>query len=580
MLQWCKERKFLVTAVIWFCVVVLVSFILIIDRAKQVDYPTFNNILKENLIKEISLSSTYMYVYKADGEIYKVSTRDIVLCTRMIENSYHKGEIIHDEKCQLYLSFKYGNIPLVTPKTSVFTKIFYAINVFFVGLLILYVLFDESRTNKDDKYSSSDTGGDFNDLQTMSLRIEPMRSSVKLKDVAGIKEAKEDLIEIIDYLKNPKKYQDLGIYLPKGVLLVGPPGVGKTMIAKAIAGESGIPFFYQSGSSFVQVYVGVGAQRVRELFAKARANAPSIIFIDEIDAVGKARGADNHQEWETTLNELLTEMDGFSEQSGVIVIGATNQVDVMDQALLRSGRFDRRIYIDLPDLQEREEILKVHLNNRRHNLKLHEIAKICIGFSGANIASLINEAAINALRNNRQEIILQDILDTTQKVMFGKKRQNTLSMQERKALAYYNAGKGISQYWLSNDFLKITLVDVNSETSMNQKNQEYSSESELISEIKIALSGNLSLEVHGFGASTLAKHDIERAKDIARKMCEEYGMGERLITDYDDVLEILEKAKTEHKEFILSNKNYIETIAQRLMEQEKVSKGDIQKILE
>lgn len=567
MIQWCKKKKALAITIAWLIAVVITSCILIYDNAKQIDYQTLKNLLQEKTIKEILVDKKYIYLYELQDEVYKIPSQFAISCTTKEDQL---------KECNLNLALKNSSSPIITSKTPISTKILYAVIICLIGLFIIFVI---NETGESESTLKTNDAILDNDMQTMSLGIEPIQSHVKFKDVAGIKEAKEDLLEIIDYLKNPKKYQDLGIYLPKGVLLVGPPGVGKTMIAKAIAGESGVPFFYQSGSSFVQIYVGVGAQRVRELFAKARANAPSIIFIDEIDAVGKARGADNHQEWETTLNELLTEMDGFSGQSGVIVVGATNQVDVIDQALLRSGRFDRRIYVDLPDLHEREEIFKVHLKNRPYNLNLNEVAKLCIGFSGANIASLINEAAINALRNKRKEIIMQDILDTTDRVMFGKRRQNTLSVQEKQSLAYYNAGKCISQYWLLNDFQKITLMDMNQESNIEQKKQEYNSKGDLISQIKIALSGNLSLEVNGFGASSIAKNDLDKAKDIAKKMCEEYGMGDKILADYEDILDILENAKIEHKEFILSNKDYIKIIANKLIEQEKVTKDDIQKIL-
>lgn len=297
----------------------------------------------------------------------------------------------------------------------------------------------------------------FSDNAESSIFNTP-NNAITFNDVAGINEVKEELFEIIDYLKNTKKYRDLGIKLPKGVLLVGPPGVGKTMIAKAVATEAKVPFFYQSGSSFVQVYVGMGAKRVRDLFLKAKSKSPSIIFIDEIDALGKARGNTRSDEREATLNQLLTEMDGFEDASGVIVIAATNKIDVLDSALLRSGRFDRRIYVELPDVKERAHILEVYLKNKKHDLNLNEIAKLCVGFSGASIAALINEAALNALRRNSKIIQKEDILATKDKVLSGKKKQLSFSEYEKNILAIYQAAKALSAYWLEVEFDKISLI--------------------------------------------------------------------------------------------------------------------------
>ncbi|RDU71360.1 hypothetical protein CQA66_06685 [Helicobacter aurati] len=414
----------------------------------------------------------------------------------------------------------------------------------------------------------------------MSLCIAPMTSTIRFRDVAGITEVKDEFLEIIDYLKNPKKYQDLGIYLPKGVLLAGPPGVGKTMIAKAVAGESGVPFFYQSGSSFVQMYVGIGAQRVRELFARARASAPAIIFIDEIDAIGKTRGLDNHQEWESTLNELLTQMDGFSEQSGIIVIAATNQVENIDSALLRSGRFDRRIFVDLPDIKEREEILKVYLQNRTHDVNISEIAKLCVGFSGADIASLINEAALHALRNQRNRILTEDIIIMSDKIIFGTKKQSALSKEQKRIIAIYNAGKAISQYWLLPDFEKVSLIAyTNTQQDMSDNIPECALKSEIITYIKVALSGNIALEIEGLESANIAKYDLARAKQMAMTMCRDYGMGVTIIGTQEDILEILTQAYNEHRDFMQSHKQCISIVANMLLEKEKLSKEDIQQIL-
>lgn len=404
----------------------------------------------------------------------------------------------------------------------------------------------------------------------------PLDSGVRFKDVAGISEVKEELLEIIDYLKRPKFYQDLGIALPKGVLLVGPPGVGKTMIAKAVAGEASVPFFYQSGSSFVQIYAGMGAKRVRELFMKAKANAPSIVFIDEIDAVGKARGNTRSDEREATLNQLLTEMDGFEDSSGVIVIAATNKIEVLDEALLRSGRFDRRIYVELPNLEERKHILELYLRGKSHNVDIHHIARLCVGFSGAALAALVNESALNALRHKRKEITQEDILATKDKVLVGKKKALSLSEQEKEILAIYQGAKALSAYWLEIDFDKIGLVG----ESFKQIDKELISKQELMGKIKVALAGNIATKLIYQQSFSNAKDDLARAKEIATQMCVEYGMAERLLGDVSDVAYILDTAQKEMSEFLTNAKPLLEKVAKELLAKERLSKEEIKAIYE
>lgn len=404
----------------------------------------------------------------------------------------------------------------------------------------------------------------------------PLDSGVRFKDVAGISEVKEELLEIIDYLKKPKFYQDLGIALPKGVLLVGPPGVGKTMIAKAVAGEASVPFFYQSGSSFVQIYAGMGAKRVRELFMKAKANAPSIVFIDEIDAVGKARGNTRSDEREATLNQLLTEMDGFEDSSGVIVIAATNKIEVLDEALLRSGRFDRRIYVELPNLEERKHILELYLRGKSHNVDIHHIARLCVGFSGAALAALVNESALNALRHKRKEITQEDILATKDKVLVGKKKALSLSEQEKEILAIYQGAKALSAYWLEIDFDKIGLVG----ESFKQIDKELISKQELMGKIKVAMSGNIATKLIYQQSFSNAKDDLAKAKEIATQMCAEYGMAERLLGDVSDVAYILDTAQKEMSEFLINAKPLLEKVAKELLSKERLSKEEIKAIYE
>ncbi len=404
--------------------------------------------------------------------------------------------------------------------------------------------------------------------------IRPITSNYTFKDVAGIDEVKEELVEIVDFLKNPQKYRNFGINLPKGVLLVGPPGVGKTLIAKALAGEAGVPFFYQSGSSFVQMYVGVGAKRVRDLFSKAKAMAPSIIFIDEIDAIGKARGNLRNDEREATLNQLLTEMDGFEGSEGVIVIGATNKVELLDEALLRPGRFDRRIFVELPGLKDRLEILKVHMKNKPFKGNLENIAKMTVGFSGAALASLVNEASIYALKQGKPFIEESDFYAVKDKVLVGKKRLNTYSNKEKEILSYYQATKAVIADWLGVDFERISLV----KDDFKEEDKEIISKTEIMSKIETLLAGRVGVEDRFNEKYSNAHKDIKRARELAYKMIKDYGMGENISGDESEVATILNEAYAEVKALYESHKNLIEKVYEKMLKDEVIHKEDIEKI--
>lgn len=402
----------------------------------------------------------------------------------------------------------------------------------------------------------------------MTSIIRPVRSSVSFKDVAGIKDVKEELEEIVDFLKNPIKYKKYGITLPRGVLLVGPPGVGKTMIAKAVAGEASVPFFYQSGATFVQIYVGMGAKRVRELFSQAKANAPSIIFIDEIDAVGKARGGMRNDERESTLNQLLTEMDGFEDSSGVIVIAATNKIEIIDEALLRSGRFDRRIFIPLPDKNDRIEILKSYLKNKPTMASPEELANMSVGFSGAALATFVNEAAINALRRESIYLELQDFVAVRQKVLMGKKKMLIFSDEEKEIQSLYQAAKALCAYWFEIDFDKITIIN----DRLKDVDREIESKTQMLSKIKVYLAGSAATKLKYNEKFSNATEDLLRATEIAKQMVEVYGMGEKIIPNDNDVLIILESAYKEIEKFLEGMNTTLEQIAKELNEKESITK--------
>ena len=549
------KSKSLIIGIIGLCVVVILIAVMIMrDNTQLLSAQEAQALLISGEVQEVSVDNDYVYFIAKDTP-YKVYLYAL------------------SPKIWSY------DFPISVKNTFVLSEILGEIGIIILIFIVLSVLFQALRLRKKASKSPSKIQNDVmreSELPLIESSFLPMSSAVRFSDVAGISEVKEELLEIIDYLKNPKHYQDLGITLPKGVLLVGPPGVGKTMIAKAVAGEAGVPFFYQSGSSFVQIYVGMGAKRVRELFARAKARAPSIIFIDEIDAVGKARGNTRSDEREATLNQLLTEMDGFEDSSGVIVIAATNKMEVLDEALLRSGRFDRRIYVELPNLQEREHILGLYLRGKKHELDIEEVARLCVGFSGAALASLVNESALNALRRKSQVIQKEDILATKDKVLVGKKKALSLSEKEKEILALYQGAKALSAYWLEVDFDKIALVS----ESFRQVDKEIVSKQELLGKIKVALSGNIAVNCIYSQTFSNAKDDIAQAKNIAMQMCEEYGMSERLLSDSSDVAAILDEAQKEMQEFISNSKAILLHISKALQERERLSKEEIKELYE
>ncbi|MDD5623958.1 MAG: ATP-dependent zinc metalloprotease FtsH, partial [Candidatus Peribacteraceae bacterium] len=361
----------------------------------------------------------------------------------------------------------------------------------------------------------------------------------RFKDVAGADEAKEDLVEVVDFLKNPKKYINLGAKIPKGVLLVGAPGTGKTLLARAVAGEAGVPFFSIAGSEFVEMFVGVGASRVRDLFLRAKRNAPSIIFIDEIDAVGRQRGGagfgGGHDEREQTLNQILTEMDGFEQGTNVIVMAATNRPDVLDVALLRPGRFDRRIFIDKPDLVAREQILKVHTENKKlaKGVRLLDVAKQTVGLTGADLENIMNESAIFAAKRRHGTITQRDLIDATEKVTVGpEKRSRKLSQHEKEITAYHELGHAIVGHLCpeSDTLHKISIVSRGAALGITwflpQEDKYTTSKSKFLDEICGLLGGRAAEEIVFNEITTGASNDIERASQIARLMAMRYGMGD------------------------------------------------------
>lgn len=440
------------------------------------------------------------------------------------------------------------------------------------------------------------------------------------KNVAGLPEEKEELNELIDFLKNPKKFQKMGARIPKGVLLVGPPGTGKTLLARAVAGEANVPFYFISGSDFVELYVGVGASRVRDMFKQAKHNAPCLIFIDEIDAVGRQRGTGlggGHDEREQTLNQLLTEMDGFGTNEGIIIIAATNRPDVLDPALLRPGRFDRQVTVDLPDVRAREEILNLHAKNKiiSSKVKLENVAKRTVGFSGADLENLLNEAALLTVRRNKKEITMSEIDEATDRVLMGPaKVSRKYSEKEKKLVAYHEAGHAVLGVKLddANDVQKITIVPRGSAGGYNlmlpKEEKMTATKKELTEQIMGLLGGRIAEEVVFGEITTGAHNDFEKATKIARAMVTEYGMSDLgpiqfetrtedvfLGRDYNknrnfsdqvaleidtEVRKIINKCYEEAQKIIIKNKPLLNLIANTLIEKETLTKEEIDSLVE
>ncbi len=531
--------------------IVLLAFGYMRITPKIIDLPTYNALLNSGAIQKAKVENDEAFLYGTSNQfvINKVGT-DL---TELLQK-----------------------VPVEVARNNAFIDDMLIIALLLGGLLslLLYARKKRAEDAKKEQENAQKAYASYDPF--LGNVIRPVRAHVSFKDVAGIQDVKEELEEIVDFLKNPAKYKRYGISLPKGVLLVGPPGVGKTMIAKAVAGEASVPFFYQSGATFVQIYVGMGAKRVKELFSQAKAHAPSNIFIDEIDAVGKARGGLRNDEREATLNQLLTEMDGFEDSSGVIVIAATNKIEVIDEALLRSGRFDRRIFISLPDKHDRTEILKTYLRNKPSEINIEELANMSVGFSGAALATWVNEAAINALRRNSQTLETSDFIAVRQKVLMGKKKVLSFSNEEKKIQARYQAAKAVCAYWFEIDFDKVTIVN----DRIKDMDREIESKTQMQSKIKVYLAGMVATELAYNEKYTNATEDLNRALEIAKEMVEIYGMGEKILPNENDVLIILETAQKELERFLEGMKSILDKVSDTLYTHESISRNELKAIID
>ncbi|MCF6206121.1 MAG: ATP-dependent metallopeptidase FtsH/Yme1/Tma family protein [Sulfurovum sp.] len=541
-----KDKNIKVIAGLFVLFVALVLFMLLRDTDRLITHKQANALYTKNKIEKLVIDGDYVRIRTKEGG-YKVY-KDAI--NKKAFFSKYPVEVVQ-EPTWLY---------------DLFTLV-----ILLGALFYLFRFMNESRRQQLRQIEAVQQGGEA----AQGSPVQAITSTVTFNDVAGIKDVKEELEEIIDFLKAPQKYRELDIRLPKGVLLVGPPGVGKTLISKAVAGEAGVPFFYQSGASFVHIYVGMGAKRVSELFRKAKQMAPSIIFIDEIDAVGKSRGEFRNDEREATLNQLLTEMDGFEENSGVIVIGATNKIDVLDEALLRAGRFDRRIHISLPDLEDRIKTLELYLAHKPHQVDIEHVARMTVGFNSAALDTLTNEAAIHAMREGRKTVETADFEAVKDKVLLGKRKILSFTEEERRIQAVYQGAKAAVATWLDVEFEKIGIVN----TRLITQEHEILSRSALLNRIKVYLAGSIATQMHYNEQFTNASHDIHMAKELVRKVIYEYAMSENFIVTQAEEETLMKASVSELRSLLKTLEQAHQEITAYLLEHENITHEACRKIL-
>lgn len=491
------------------------SFLTLPAGKKEISISEFKKLINEGEVSKIKVQKDQILVELKNKEKKIVKKEEEISIFEIFEkygidsNKIEEIEIVSGESKFAYL-FQF----LIFGLPSILLLVFF------------YLLFKQARTG---------AGQIFEFTKARPRKIEETEK-VTFNDIAGLKEVKEELLEVIDFLKNPKKYTSLGAKVPRGILLIGPPGTGKTLVAKAVANESGVPFFSISGSEFIELFVGVGSSRIRSLFDQARKVGKAIIFIDEIDSIGKIRGVGvtgGHEEREQTLNQLLAEMDGIGTTPGIIVMGATNKPEVLDPALLRPGRFDRRIVFDLPDLKEREEILKIHCRGKplALNVNLKEIAERTPGFSGADLANLVNEAALLAARRGKTKISQEELTEAIEKVLLGPERKShLLSKKEKEITAYHEAGHAIVSTFVKGGepVRKISIVArgiaAGYTLKMPTEEKKIRTKTEILAEIATLFGGYIAEKLKFKEVTTGAQNDIEKASFLARKLVKELGM--------------------------------------------------------
>lgn len=590
-------------------VVVITSYIFlnsISTKVNELNYTELTTEINSGKVTELNVTP------KNSSGVYELTGK---------MNGYKKGEIFKVTVpytdtviSSIYETAEQHNLKVTTntnPENSTWINVLFNVVPIIVFGILIYVMFIKLGNNGKGTF----------DFGKSKAKLSEDGGTKTFKDVAGLKEEKEEVQELIDFLKNPKKFTKMGARIPKGVLLVGPPGTGKTLLAKAVAGEAKVPFFYISGSDFVELFVGVGASRVRDMFKQAKQTAPCLIFIDEIDAVGRERGTGlggGHDEREQTLNQLLSEMDGFTENEGIIIIAATNRPDVLDPALLRPGRFDRQVTVGKPDVREREEILNVHAKNKilSGSVNLKHIAERTPGYSGADLENLLNEAALLAVRRKKEAITMEEIDEASDRVLMGPaKTSRKVTEYEKKIVAYHEAGHAVSGIVLPNgeEVHKITIIPrgmAGGYTQMLPKEERtlVYTKKELEEQIITLLSGRASEQYYLKEISTGASDDLKRATKIARSMVTEYGMSSLgpmqfehrsesvfLGRDYNqtknfsdqvallidqEVKKIIDDCYEKAQKIVSKEKKLVEILANRLIANETLTKEEIEDLVE
>ena len=600
-------KKTIVPYVILGLILLAVLYVFEMSQIKANDF-TYEELLthiENNEVKDLKLTP------RVSSSIYQVTGH----LKSYGENEYFRIDLPYAEETVEVLmtkSIEHSFVLKTVKDPSSGTLVLLLVNVLPIVLLLGLGFFFLTR-----QMGAANKSMDFGKSRA---RLSEDTKKVTFNDVAGLQEEKEEVSELIDFLKNPKKFQKLGARIPKGVLLVGPPGTGKTLLARAVAGEANVPFYYISGSEFVELFVGVGASRVRDMFKQAKHSAPCLIFIDEIDAVGRQRGTGlggGHDEREQTLNQLLTEMDGFGANEGIIIIAATNRPDVLDPALLRPGRFDRQVTVNLPDVKGREEILKVHARGKifSKGVKLENIARRTVGFSGADLENLLNEAALLAVRRGKNAITMAEIDEGHDRVIMGPaKKSHKYTEHEKKVVAYHEAGHAVVGIKLegANEVQKITIIPRGAAGGYNlmlPREETYlSTKTELLETISGLLGGRVAEELIFNEITTGAHNDFEKATKIARSMVTEYGMSSLgpvqfehqessvfLGRDYnksqnfssavaneidEEVRKIIDAQYKVTKDILSKNKDLLELIANTLLEYETITKEQIEYLVE
>ncbi|WP_084242226.1 ATP-dependent zinc metalloprotease FtsH [Planomicrobium okeanokoites] len=575
---------------------------------EELGYDEFLQALENEEIQEVTIQPTSM-VYEVTGSLNDYDEDQTFVTNIPLENEALMNQI--DEIARADgAEIKY----LEAPQTSGWVQFFTGIIPFIIIFILFFFLLNQSQ--------GGGGGRVMNFGKSKAKLYDDQKQKVRFNDVAGADEEKQELVEVVDFLKDPRRFADIGARIPKGILLVGPPGTGKTLLARAVAGEAGTPFFSISGSDFVEMFVGVGASRVRDLFENAKKNAPCIIFIDEIDAVGRQRGAGlggGHDEREQTLNQLLVEMDGFGANEGIIIIAATNRPDILDPALLRPGRFDRQITVGRPDVKGREEVLKVHARNKPldESVDMKAIAQRTPGFSGADLENLLNEAALVAARRNKLKIDMSDIDEATDRVIAGPAKKNrVISKKERNIVAYHESGHTVIGLVLDDADIvhKVTIVPRGQAggyaVMLPREDRYFMTKPELLDKIAGLLGGRVAEDLTFGEVSTGAHNDFQRATAIARSMVTEYGMSDKIgpiqfgqaqggnvflgrdfnsEQNYSDAIafeidqeiqRIIKEQYIRTKEILTDNKELLELLAQTLLEVETLDAAQIQHLKE